>query len=48
MAYFMPIFLTFIFYRMSAGLNLYYLMFNLLTIAQEIVIKRPKKEDTQD
>lgn len=44
MAYFMPIFLTFIFYKMSAGLNLYYLMFNLLTIAQEVLIKRPKKE----
>lgn len=44
MAYFMPIFLTFIFYRMSAGLNLYYLMFNILTIAQEKLIKRPGSE----
>jgi len=44
MAYFMPIFLTFIFYRMSAGLNLYYLMFNVLTIAQEKLIKKPKTE----
>ncbi|HDQ46259.1 MAG TPA: membrane protein insertase YidC [bacterium] len=42
MAYFMPIFLTFIFYRMSAGLNLYYLMFNLLTIAQEHLVRRSK------
>ena len=40
MAYLMPIFLTFIFYRLSAGLNLYYLMFNVLTIAQEMVIKK--------
>lgn len=44
MAYFMPVFLTFIFYRMSAGLNLYYLMFNVLTIAQEMIIKRPRPE----
>ena len=42
MAFFMPIFLTFIFYRLSAGLNLYYLMFNLLTIAQELFIKKKK------
>lgn len=42
MAYFMPIFLTFIFFRLSAGLNLYYLMFNLLTIVQEVIIKRHK------
>jgi len=42
MAYFMPIFLIFIFYRLSAGLNLYYLMFNVLTIAQEMIIKKKK------
>jgi len=42
MVYLMPIFLTWIFYRMSAGLNLYYLMFNLLTIAQEIMIRKHK------
>jgi len=42
MAYFMPVFLLFIFYRLSAGLNLYYLMFNALTIAQELIIKKNK------
>jgi YidC/Oxa1 family membrane protein insertase len=42
MAYIMPIFLAVIFYRLSAGLNLYYLMFNILTIAQELLIKRHK------
>jgi len=42
MAYLMPIFLMFIFYRLSAGLNLYYLMFNVLTIAQEMIIKKKK------
>jgi YidC/Oxa1 family membrane protein insertase len=40
MAFMMPIFLTFVFYRLSAGLNLYYMMFNLLTIGQELLIKR--------
>jgi len=42
MAYFMPIFLVFIFFNLSSGLNLYYLMFNLFTIAQELVIKKEK------
>ncbi len=42
MAYLMPIMFTFMFYGFSAALNLYYLMFNLLTIAQEIIIKRQK------
>ena len=42
MAYMMPIFFSFIFYRMSAGLNLYYLMFNILTIAQEMFIRKHK------
>ena len=42
MAYFMPVFLGYIFYKLSAGLNLYYLMFNVLTIAQEVFIKKKK------
>ena len=42
MAYIMPIFLLFIFYKLSAGLNLYYLMFNVLSITQELIIKRKK------
>jgi len=44
MTYFMPIFLTFIFYKFSSGLNLYYLIFNIFTIAQEIIIRRGKTE----
>ena len=44
MTYMMPIFLTFIFYRFSSGLNLYYLIFNIFTIAQEIIAKRGKPE----
>lgn len=42
MAYMMPIFMLFIFYNLSAGLNLYYLMFNVLTISQELIMKRKK------
>jgi YidC/Oxa1 family membrane protein insertase len=42
MMYMMPIFLTFIFYSMSAGLNLYYLMFNILSIAQDLWMRRSK------
>ncbi|MBN2414811.1 membrane protein insertase YidC [bacterium] len=47
MAYMMPIMFSFIFYRMASGLNLYYLMFNLLTIAQEVLIKKRKPEETE-
>jgi YidC/Oxa1 family membrane protein insertase len=39
-SYFMSIFMIYIFYNLSAGLNLYYLMFNLMSIAQEKLIKR--------
>ncbi|MDM7996228.1 MAG: membrane protein insertase YidC [Acidobacteriota bacterium] len=40
MSYFMSIFMVYIFYGMSAGLNLYYLMFNVLTIAQDWIIRK--------
>ncbi len=46
MAYFMPIFLVFIFFNLSSGLNLYYLMFNIFTIAQELIIKKEKPSGT--
>lgn len=42
MTMFMPLFLAFIFYRLSAALNLYYFMFNVLTIAQEMIVKKRK------
>lgn len=42
MTMFMPIFLAFVFYRLSAALNLYYFMFNVLTIGQEMVGKKKK------
>ncbi len=40
--YFMSIFMIYVFYNLAAGLNLYYLVFNVLTIAQEIYMKSIK------
>ena len=40
MIYFMPIFMIFIFYSLPSGLNLYYTMFNLLTMYQTAQIKK--------
>jgi YidC/Oxa1 family membrane protein insertase len=44
MAFMMPIVFLFLFYNFSSGLNLYYLVFNVFTIAQELLIKRPKNQ----
>ena len=38
MMYFMPFFLTFIFYRFPSGLNLYYALFNILSMIQQRMI----------
>ncbi len=43
MAYMMPVMFIFFFYQVAAGLNLYYLVFNLVTIAQELIVRRNKK-----
>ncbi len=43
MAYMMPVMFIFFFYKVAAGLNLYYLVFNLVTIAQELIVRRSKK-----
>jgi YidC/Oxa1 family membrane protein insertase len=40
MIYFMPVFLIFIFYSLPSGLNLYYAVFNLLSMAQTRMIKK--------
>lgn len=40
MAYFMPIFLVFIFYSFPSGLNLYYSLFNLFSMVQTRMIKK--------
>ena len=39
MAYVMPVFLLFVFYRLPSGLNLYYSVFNILTMIQTRMIK---------
>jgi YidC/Oxa1 family membrane protein insertase len=40
MIYFMPVFLIFIFYSLPSGLNLYYAIFNLLSMVQTRMIKK--------
>ncbi|MCB0282758.1 MAG: membrane protein insertase YidC [Calditrichaeota bacterium] len=45
MIYIMPVFMLAIFNRFPSGLNLYYTMFNLLTIIQQRFIKSDDKED---
>jgi YidC/Oxa1 family membrane protein insertase len=45
MVYIMPIMLTLLFTTLPAGLNLYYFMFNLLSIIEQYYItKKGKKE----
>ncbi|RMF55564.1 MAG: membrane protein insertase YidC, partial [Calditrichaeota bacterium] len=40
MMYFMPVFMIFIFYSLPSGLNLYYSVFNLLSMIQTRMIKK--------
>jgi len=40
MIYLMPVFMIFIFYSLPSGLNLYYAIFNLLSMAQTHMIKK--------
>ncbi len=40
MVYMMPIMMTFMFMNFSSGLNLYYMMFNLLSISQQYFINK--------
>lgn len=44
MQYFMPVFLIFIFYSLPSGLNLYYAIFNLLSMVQTRMIKKKTTE----
>lgn len=49
MVYIMPIMLTFLFTTLPAGLNLYYFMFNLLSIIEQYyVTKKGKKEGEEE
>lgn len=45
MIYFMPIFLIFIFYTLPSGLNLYYAVFNVLSMFQTRMIKKQMHPD---
>lgn len=40
MVYFMPVFMAFIFYSLPSGLNLYYALFNVLSMIQTAQIKK--------
>lgn len=48
MIYFMPIFLIFIFYSLPSGLNLYYAVFNVLSMIQTRGIKKRLEEKGLD
>jgi YidC/Oxa1 family membrane protein insertase len=48
MIYFMPLFLTLLFNQFPAGLNLYYALFNLLSIIQQKGLLGLKKQTTVD
>jgi len=45
MVYFMPIMLTLLFNSFPSGLNLYYFVFNLLSIGQQMLITRQHSEE---
>ena len=47
MVYLMPIFMLLIFNRFPSGLNLYYTMFNLLTIIQQKFIRTGKEKEPE-
>ena len=48
MVYFMPIFLVFIFYSLPSGLNLYYAIFNVLSMVQTRYIKKKMHPNGKD
>ena len=50
LVYIMPVMLTLLFFSFPAGLNLYYLMFNVFTIADQYwkKLKTPPKEESTD
>jgi YidC/Oxa1 family membrane protein insertase len=48
MVYFMPIMLTLLFFSFPSGLNLYYFIFNLLSIAQQYYQTKIKKPDPEE
>lgn len=42
LVYIMPLFLTYIFWSMSSGLVFYYTLYNVLTLAQQIIMEKTK------
>jgi YidC/Oxa1 family membrane protein insertase len=42
LVYIMPVFLTYIFWTMSSGLVFYYTLYNVFTLAQQIIMERTK------
>jgi YidC/Oxa1 family membrane protein insertase len=42
LVYIMPVFLTYIFWTMSSGLVFYYTLYNVSTLAQQIIMERTK------
>ncbi|MBZ0203218.1 MAG: membrane protein insertase YidC [Ignavibacteria bacterium] len=48
MVYIMPIMLTFLFTTLPAGLNLYYFMFNLLSIIEQYFVQKKGKKEAED
>ena len=42
LVYIMPVFLTYIFWEMSSCLVFYYTLYNVLTLAQQIIMERTK------
>jgi YidC/Oxa1 family membrane protein insertase len=43
LVYIMPVFLTYIFWTMSSGLVFYYTLYNVLTLAQQLIMERTKR-----
>lgn len=48
MVYFMPVMLTLLFFSFPSGLNLYYFVFNLLSIGQQYYQTKIKKPDPEE
>jgi YidC/Oxa1 family membrane protein insertase len=46
MVYIMPIMITFLFLSLPAGINLYWLIYNLLSVVQQMVIKKMLNKET--
>ncbi len=48
MIYFMPVFMAFVFYSLPSGLNLYYAVFNILSMVQTRQIKKKMHPDEEE